>query len=57
MDQKVWSFYAPIYEKAMRADQKLYEFMYSRTPQVIEGKKCWRSPIRPGTPRAAYWVR
>lgn len=39
MDQKVWSFYAPIYEKAMRADQKLYEFMYSRTPQVIEGKK------------------
>ena len=39
MDQKVWSFYAPIYEKAMRADQKLYEFMYSRTPQVIEGKE------------------
>lgn len=23
----------------MRADQKLYEFMYSRTPQVIEGKE------------------
>ena len=39
MDQKVWSFYAPIYEKAMRADQKLYEFMYSRTPQVFEGKE------------------
>lgn len=39
MNQKVWSFYAPIYEKAMRADQKLYGFMYSRTPQVIEGKE------------------
>lgn len=39
MDQKVWSFYAPIYEKAMRADQKLYEFMYSCTLQVIEGKE------------------
>ena len=48
MDQKVWSFYAPIYENAMRADRKLYEFMYSRIPQVIEGKDVLEIATGPG---------
>lgn len=48
MDQKVWSFYAPIYEKAMRADRKLYEFMYGRIPQVIEGKEVLEIATGPG---------
>ncbi len=48
MDQKVWSFYAPIYEKAMRADRKLYEFMYHRIPQVIEGKEVLEIATGPG---------
>ena len=48
MDKNVWSFYAPIYEKAMRADGKLYEFMYSRIPQVIEGKEVLEIATGPG---------
>lgn len=48
MNQNVWSFYAPIYEKAMRADRKLYEFMYGRIPQVIEGKEVLEIATGPG---------
>ena len=48
MDQRVWSFYAPIYEKAMRADRKLYEFMYRRIPQVIEGQEVLEIATGPG---------
>lgn len=48
MNQKIWSFYAPIYEKAMRADRKLYEFMYGRIPQVIEGKEVLEIATGPG---------
>lgn len=48
MDQKVWSFYAPVYEKAMRADRKLYEFMYRRIPQVIEGQEVLEIATGPG---------
>lgn len=38
MKKKMWDLYAPIYEKAMRADAHIYEFMYGRIPQVIRGK-------------------
>ena len=48
MNKNVWSFYAPIYEKAMRADRKLYEFMYGRIPQVIEGKEVLEIATGPG---------
>ena len=30
MKKKVWDLYAPIYEKAMRMDQKYYQYMYDR---------------------------
>ena len=48
MNKNVWNFYAPIYEKAMRADRKLYEFMYGRIPQVIEGKEVLEIATGPG---------
>ena len=48
MNKNVWSFYAPVYEKAMRADRKLYEFMYGRIPQVIEGKEVLEIATGPG---------
>ena len=38
MNKKIWDLYAPIYEKAMRADQKYYNYMYSRIPSQIGGK-------------------
>ena len=30
MKKKIWDLYAPIYKKAMQADQKIYDFMYER---------------------------
>ena len=48
MNKKVWDLYAPIYERAMRADSKLYEFMYARIPQVIEGKEVLELATGPG---------
>lgn len=48
MNQNIWSFYAPVYEKAMRADQKTYEFMYDRIPKVIEGKEVLELATGPG---------
>lgn len=48
MNKNVWNLYAPIYERAMRADRKLYEFMYDRIPQVIEGKEVLELATGPG---------
>ena len=48
MNQNIWSFYAPVYEKAMRADRKTYEFMYDRIPKVIEGKEVLELATGPG---------
>ena len=48
MNQNIWSFYAPVYENAMRADQKTYEFMYDRIPKVIEGKEVLELATGPG---------
>ena len=39
MRKKIWDLYAPIYEKAMRADIRIYRFMYDRIPQVIRDKE------------------
>ena len=35
MNRKLWDLYAPIYKRAMKADQHIYEFMYKRIPDVI----------------------
>jgi ubiquinone/menaquinone biosynthesis C-methylase UbiE len=35
MKKKIWDLYAPIYKKAMQADQKIYDFMYERIPAKI----------------------
>ena len=39
MNKKIWDLYAPIYERAMRADRKVYAFMYERIPTVIRDKE------------------
>ena len=48
MTKNVWNLYAPIYERAMQADRKLYQFMYDRIPQKIEGKEVLELATGPG---------
>ena len=48
MTKNIWNLYAPIYERAMRADRKLYQFMYDRIPQIIEGKEVLELATGPG---------
>ena len=48
MKKKLWDLYAPIYEKAMRADRKVYAFMYERIEQVIRGKEVLEIATGPG---------
>ncbi len=48
MNKKIWDLYAPIYEKAMRSDRKVYEYMYDRIPQVIVGKEVLEIATGPG---------
>ena len=38
MKYSIWDFYAPVYDLAMRADKKIYQFMYQRIPKVIRNK-------------------
>ena len=48
MNKKIWDLYAPIYEKAMRADQKYYNYMYNRIPSQISGKVVLEIGTGPG---------
>lgn len=48
MSKKIWDLYAPIYEKAMRADKKMYGMMYKRIPKVINGKDVLEIATGPG---------
>lgn len=48
MKKKTWDLYAPIYEKAMRSDRKMYQFMYNRIPKVIKDKDVLEIATGPG---------
>ena len=48
MKKKTWDLYAPIYKRAMRADHKLYEFMYDRIPEQIRNKEVLELATGPG---------
>lgn len=48
MNKKLWDLYAPIYKLAMKADHRIYEFMYSRIPDVIRGKDVLEIATGPG---------
>ncbi len=48
MKKKVWDLYAPIYEKAMRLDQKYYQYMYDRIPTKIADKEVLEIATGPG---------
>lgn len=48
MKKNPWDLYAPIYEKAMRSDRKMYQFMYNRIPKVIKDKDVLEIAAGPG---------
>ncbi|MBR4164328.1 MAG: class I SAM-dependent methyltransferase [Solobacterium sp.] len=48
MNKKIWDLYAPVYERAMRSDAKVYEFMYKRIPEVIKDKEVLEIATGPG---------
>ena len=48
MKKKIWDLYAPIYKQAMKADQKIYNFMYERIPQKIRGMEVLEIATGPG---------
>ncbi len=48
MNKRIWNLYAPIYEKAMRMDQKYYQYMYDCIPKQIEGKEVLEIATGPG---------
>lgn len=48
MNKKIWDLYAPIYEKAMRLDQKYYQYMYKRIPLKITNKEVLEIATGPG---------
>ena len=53
MNKKIWDLYAPVYKRAMKADRKVYEFMYDRIPDVIRGKETLLSRVWSGILRIA----
>lgn len=48
MKKKIWDLYAPIYKQAMKADQKIYDFMYARIPEMIRDKEVLEIATGPG---------
>ena len=62
MKKKIWDLYAPVYEKAMRADIRIYRFMYDRIPEMIRGMEVLEIATGPGllaknvAPAAAHMI-
>lgn len=48
MNKKTWNLYAPIYERAMRADADTYAWMYDRISQAVRGKEVLEIATGPG---------
>ena len=48
MKKRIWDLYAPIYKRAMKADQRIYDFMYERIPTKIAGKEVLEIATGPG---------
>lgn len=48
MKKKIWDLYTPIYKQAMKADRRIYEYMYRRIPKMIRDKKVLEIATGPG---------
>ena len=48
MTKKLWDLYAPIYERAMRSDRKIYQFMYDRISGMVKDREVLELATGPG---------
>lgn len=46
--KRIWDIYAPIYKRAMKADERVYEFMYRRVPERVRGMEVLELATGPG---------
>ncbi|MBQ8954857.1 MAG: class I SAM-dependent methyltransferase [Clostridia bacterium] len=48
MNKKIGDLYAPIYKRAMKADERVYDFMYQRIPEKIKDLEVLEIATGPG---------
>ena len=48
MKKTIWDLYAPVYSRAMKADQMIYDFMHERIPAKIRDKDVLEIATGPG---------
>lgn len=48
MKGKIWDLYAPIYSRAMRAEERSYAFLYRRIPKLVRAKEVLELATGPG---------
>ena len=48
MKKRIWDLYAPIYKRAMKADQQIYDFMYDRIPEMVRDREVLEIATGPG---------
>ncbi len=48
MKKSVWDFFAPLYERAMKSQKNIYEYMYQNIQAAVQGKKVLELATGPG---------
>ena len=48
MKGKIWDWYAPIYKRAMRAEERSYAYLYRRIPKLVRAKEVLELATGPG---------
>ena len=48
MKKNIWDLYAPIYKQAMKADKRIYDYMYKRIPGKIRDREVLEIATGPG---------
>lgn len=48
MNKKIWDLYAPIYERAMSMDKRIYQFMYDRISEQVKDMEVLELATGPG---------
>lgn len=48
MKKSVWDIFAPIYERAMKSQKHIYDFMYEEISSAVKGKSVLELATGPG---------
>lgn len=48
MKKSVWDIFAPIYERAMKSQKHIYDFMYAEISSAVKGKSVLELATGPG---------